>query len=1347
MEFRHSVFSLYRGVRLIQVLGHRLTTGTAIVFFSLFFLQTALAAEGDLRILQSDAGGLLVEFTPHYAAPTPVTVDGTTYQRYDLEGGIAAAGRTSGAPELPVRSVTVALAGTRGNSVETVTTEFEELTGVLLAPLPSAVDQNGEPVQRYSVDAAAYGRNDLLPADLCTLRRVAETQGRVLADLEFAPMQYNAARRLLRRYTRIIVRVSFGPAERPKGGAMPKGFVLNDAGARGSRPVRTKSAVLASSVLASGQWFRFNVTEEGIYKLTGQALLDAGVPASVDPHTISIYGNGGTETPLDVSAPAPDDLVQNAVDVVDAGSIGALDPSDYILMYGKTPRGWAYQPATKSFAHYLNHFSETNVYWLTYGTGAPKPMTQVPSAADPAPYVLSSVIDRVVREDEKTNILASGLEWQGQSFNGGDQITLVQPLPGIDPAAPVRYRFHLGSQSNSSSSFTVTEHGAVIGSIGLGGTQVGDYFASQFINGILDRTISPSIPDQQSQLRFAYNTPSATGKGFLDWLEITYRRNLVALADQFRFRAADTSAVMEFSVRGFSGGTVRIFDVTRFDSVVEVTPARISGDTCTFQTPGVPGTASDLFMVGPGGFKTPGALTPVPNQDLHGDPTEAENIIITHPDFLPAALRLKAHRERPGSDFLRTVVVTTEEIYNEFGGGIASPSAIRNYLRYRYNNQSVPPRYALLFGDGDYDYKRAIARGPNWVPPWETAESYQPLDTYAPEDDFVIFNTADRVNLGIGRLTSRSLPEANAIVDKIIAYETGPVNDPWKLRVTFVADDGLAGPGEDNGFTHVSHAETVAKHLPPLFEQRKIYLYQYPTVIAAGGRRKPAVNLAIHDQVNEGTVILNYSGHGNPRLWAHENVFVRETDFAFLHNTNKSFLLVAATCNFSDFDALSDQSGGELLLSMPGAGAIGVFSATRVVFAWENLLINEAFFANMFQVNSSGAVITQRLGDILYETKQTRTSDNDRKYFLLGDPAMVMAFPRLSATVDSINGVPSTQVAQLKALGHATVNATVRDSAAGPARPFNGQAQVVVYDANQTAQIVDPRWGTFSYPVDGNILFRGDQSVTGGAISASFVVPKDISYGNNLGRIVSYFWNSQEDGAGYSANVRIGGTDSLAAADSKGPGIALYLDSKGFRPGDLVSGSPLLIAELSDSNGINTSGAGIGHRLEAWLDGNPESIDLTNYYTSKKDTYREGTVEYRLTNLAEGTHRLRMRAWDTYNNSSIEETVFDVGTNTGLRLTNVLNYPNPVSRSTLFTFEQNQVSGIDAEVRIYTVAGRLIQTLATANATDERIQIPWDGRDRDGDELANGVYLYKVTARTHDGRYTSEVLGKLSILR
>jgi len=307
---------------------------------------------------------------------------------------------------------------------------------------------------------------------------------------------------------------------------------------------------------------------------------------------------------------------------------------------------------------------------------------------------------------------------------------------------------------------------------------------------------------------------------------------------------------------------------------------------------------------------------------------------------------------------------------------------------------------------------------------------------------------------------------------------------------------------------------------------------------------------------------------------------------------------------------------------------------------------------------------------------------------------------------------------------------------------------VVVYDANHGVRLTDPETNaSFTYVASGSSLFRGAASITRGELNTNFIVPKDISYSNNFGRITLYFSSGTADGAGYTTNVLIAGTDTTAPPDAQGPQIRLYLDGRGFRSGDVVSVSPTLIADLADSNGINSSTSGIGHRIEAWLDNQSQSLDLSDFYKSKVDTYREGTVEYSLGTLAEGSHKLRLRAWDTYNNSSTEETVFDVVTGVGLRLSNIYNFPNPFATSTVFTFEHNQVSPIDAEVRVYTVAGRLIQLLKTSNVTAPFVQVPWDGRDKDGDVPANGVYLYKVTARTLDGRFASEAFGKLSILK
>ena len=1314
--------------------------------FSEDLTAAGTAGRRDIRLVSSDASGVTLEYTPFWLRRPEITMGGKRLVRVDFAGRTSDEAPVPGTPDLGVRSVLLRFPSQDNNTVEIISETHDDSTGVLIAPQPTPARDDVDAAWEYPMDPQAYRRNELLPSAVAALKHFSGSPGSVLGQLSISPLQYNPALGTLRRYTRLVVRVRFGtrlPAERSPRTATATGVALNDLPpAPGLSSSVTVPAV--SSVLSSGLWFRFNVQNDGIYRLGGQTLLDAGVPSGTDPRTIQIFSNGGMEVPEELGAAPIDDLRENAVLLHDAGTQGQLDENDEILFYARGTRGWNYDAGSRRFSHRLNHFSESNVYWVRAGAAPAKAMAV--SALPVVSSVPPTVLGRMFREDEKINLLASGREWLGPVLNSGDQPTYLQILNGLDPTQPVSYIFHLGSHSSEYSTFTIREHD----------DQLGDPIVIRPIGGIYDRQLNdvtvprtrvPTFTGEQSQLRISYSG-GAAGNGYVDWYEIFYARQLKAVGDVFAFAAQDTSVVARYDINGFSGGTVTAFDVTRFDSAVIVPTVRQSADSASVVVQLTSGVPREICAVGPLGYRTPGALVKVPNEDLRGDTTGAEEVIVTHGDFMTAALRLKDFREHAPSP-LRTKVVDVAQIFNEFGGGIADPAAIRNYLRYAGRIWTVQPRYLLLFGNGDYDYRRIAARGPNWMPPWETDEvTFHPIRSYASDDDFGILNVGGRVDLGIGRLPARSLQQANVMVDKIIEYESSPVEDPWKIRATFVADDARTSDGIDFPPTlHFDHAEAVAELTDTLFEKRKIYLFEYPTVFTPSGRRKPDVNTAIVNQINEGTLLLNYSGHGNPRLWAHEYVFVRENDFPLLHNRGRYFVLIAATCNFSMFDVIGDQSGGELLVTMPGAGAIASFSATRPVYAGANRELNVVFFEELFQRDAFGRLKPERLGDVVMQTKQLLSdTTNDRKYVLLGDPGLRIGFPEMHASVDSLNGRPGNEVVQLRALSRASVQASVRDSLNG-ALDFTGRAQVVAYDADRTVQINDPDAGTISYKTAGSVLFRGDESVAGGTIRAEFIVPKDISYRDDFGRMTVYFSNPGSDGAGYTTNILVGGTDTSGAADTQGPAIRLYLDHRSFRPGDAVGAQPLLIADLSDPSGINTSGSGVGHRLEAWIDDRAESIDLSPYYTCTTDRFDSGTVQYRLPRLADGSHSLRLRAWDTYNNSSSTETRFDVGTGSGLTLSKVLNVPNPFSNSTVFTFEHNQAVPVDAEVRIYTVAGRLIQSLEITGISERFVRIPWDGRDRDGDIIANGVYLYKIIARTQDRRFANEALGKLSVLR
>jgi hypothetical protein len=367
-----------------------------------------------------------------------------------------------------------------------------------------------------------------------------------------------------------------------------------------------------------------------------------------------------------------------------------------------------------------------------------------------------------------------------------------------------------------------------------------------------------------------------------------------------------------------------------------------------------------------------------------------------------------------------------------------------------------------------------------------------------------------------------------------------------------------------------------------------------------------------------------------------------------------------------------------------------------------------------------------------------------------------LQFPSRFVSLDSVDhqAVDSAyaRAIDLKALAHVTVSGTIRDQSNRVDTTAGGDLTLVVSDASRESSIANfPSDGqSWPYLAPGGTIYRGENSVHNGRFNAGFVVPKDISYADSTtrGRIVGYFANVSTDGGGYTANVRVGGADSsVARSDAQGPSVNIYLQSRSFRAGDVVSSNPMLYVDMADSNGINTSTSGLGHRIEAWVNNSPQSKDLTEFYTSKKDSYQEGSVQYQLQSLPQGKNLLRVRAFDTFDNASTAETYFEVASTDQLTISDVLNYPNPFSSGTTFTFKQNQLNPLTVTVKVYTLAGRLIQTLEGLSSGDLFVRIPWDGRDRDGDILANGVYLYKVIAKTVDGRFSSEALGKLSIIK
>ncbi len=1323
--------------------------------------EPAAGLSDDVQVLRADAGSLLIEYRPRFSGRRTVQSGGREFLQVPFDAAVLTA--PPGSPDIRFRHLSFAVPTETGITARVVAADYTDIPGSALAPVPRTRVRDGlADVEIYEYDDQGAAPADWQPAAVTELAGVGMSRSLLIAGLRVYPVQYNSSSRTIRTYTRMQIEVRFGASNGPRPSDRDLELLgpalLNPGTPRSWTQAAGKKAAAVPSVLATGSWVRLTVTAEGVYRLSAEYLRGVGVPVSgVDPRTIRVFGNGGRELSEDPQAARPVDLEEIAI-AVEGEDDGQFGPDDYVLFYGRSTRGWRYDTASRTIRHTIHRYSEENYYWLTYGGAAGKRMGSLRSEPDPAGVVAETTLDGVFVEEEKVNILRSGKDWLGQSFSGsGSSFTYVSALPGLVTGTPVTYRYMLGSSATRTTTFTVRENGQTVGTHSLSAANPEAY--TYLATGSFQVSLTPSIPDGQSQLNFSYATYSDPGGvGYVDWLEILYRRMLWAVDGYLQFRAPDTTAIVEYRLQQFQSEPV-ILDVTNHANVRR---ARGVTGSYVFQVRETAGSGAVYCAATSQAWKTPAAAQAMQNQNLRGEADGADIIIVTSGEFRAAADRLKEFREQPAHGGLRVVIADVAQIYNEFSSGVPDVTAIRDYLKYAYDNWTLQPTFVLFLGWASYDYKGILGSKSSYVPTWQSAQSTNDVASYSTDDFFVKFGRGDLISLVNGRLSARTTSEALALVEKVIRYETSSIQDPWKQRMLFIGDDAWTPErGEvGDGVIHSEDTERLAtRFTPDEFEKIKIYLADYPTVTTAAGRRKPGAYQAIIDNVNRGVLVVSWAGHGNPSVWAHERVLETGTSLPLMVNEDRYPLFFLATCNFSQFDDPKAYTGGELLMNRRGGGAVAVISACRKVYAGSNATLAQGTFREMFGRDIYGRVAVERPATSLFHYKNgIGNYPNDQKYIVLGDPTTRLQYPTRYASIDSVNGepvdtvggVPRTDLIQLKSLSRVTVQGTMRDASNQFDPNFSGKVTLVVNDATRTQTIVNFYPGrNWDYLATGSTIFRGEHSVAEGRFTASFIVPKDVAYAdsNAAARIVGYVVAAGVDGSAYTGKIRIGGTDTTAVPDAQGPTVDLFLENRSFRPGDLVSPNPVLIVDLRDSSGINTSGSGIGHRIEAWVNNSTESIDITERYTSKLDNYREGSVQYALAGLAPGRNVLRVRAWDSYNNSSMSETYFTVAAAEGLTIADVFNYPNPFARETEFTFRHNQPTSISVAVKIYTVAGRLVHSLETVTAGDLFVRIPWDGRDRDGDEVANGVYLYKVVARTLDGRYTSEALGKLAKVR
>ena len=688
--------------------------------------------------------------------------------------------------------------------------------------------------------------------------------------------------------------------------------------------------------------------------------------------------------------------------------------------------------------------------------------------------------------------------------------------------------------------------------------------------------------------------------------------------------------------------------------------------------------------------------------------------------------------------------------------GAQDVTAIRDFVKHIYDQSDAGKeiKYLLLFGDASYDYKNRLPDNTDFVPCWESVNSLNTITSIATDDYFGYLDngegasSSDRVDIGIGRFPVDTPEEAKDAVDKSISYDsnTPQTMGPWRNRLTFVADDGDYN-------SHLNDAETLSKFINsryPVYDLNKLYLDAFPQISTPSGQRAPALNEAINSAIDAGTLIFNYSGHGGEVGLGHER-FMTIADINSWTNINKLTVFITATCEFTRYDDPELVSAGELAFLNKNGGAISLFTTTRATYASANLALNMAIFKNNLFEKVNGEY--PRFGDVIMHSK-VLGGDNDKKFVLIGDPALKMAYPKDLAKTTYINakavveGEPDT----LKALSKVRIQGEVTDDNGQKINNFNGAVFSTVFDKESVISTLgtDPDSRVTTFKMWNSILFKGEAAINNGTFDFSFVVPKDIAYKFGKGRISYYFDNKNTDGHGYSENIVVGGYNDQAASDTVGPKIRLYMNDTTFSSGDVTHADPVLYALLSDQSGINTTGNGIGHNITAVLDNNPgQSYNLNAYYVADEGDFTKGTVSFQLKELSEGSHVISLKAWDLYNNSSTASLSFVVEPSTKLVIEHLLNLPNPVTDATDFVFEHNQAGHVlKVKIDIFSLDGRRVKSLHVDLKPEgfSSGRIHWNCTTDTGQKISRGIYVYQLQVTAPDGE-TKYLRNKLVFIR
>ena len=1103
-----------------------------------------------------------------------------------------------------------------------------------------------------------------------------------------------------------------------------------------------KSKSLSNSVLANGEWFKIAVNTTGIHRISVSDFESSGVRVrGKNIADLAIFGNGGGPLPEKNSEPRIDDLAENAIFVADENNDGIFNNNDYILFYAEAANVWRYNSTSKWFEYVVHPYSTENYYFFTCtsGIGSGKRITDVSVSGLTTTSNTYTYIARSVINNDLVNTHNTGQIWVGEKFSSSTPsrtFNLSVPNPMI-AGSNLHARYALASVSKRNSSFTIDW--------GNGRNSINLYpLASNYVTDTNNITISGG---NTASFTITYNYGERLAAGYLDFIEINAVARLRFVAGQTDFRNFGSGTANSATKIHLSNcnRNVRVWDVSDLTNVRNMT-GTFSNDTLLFSASNE--SLREYIAFDGSSYYSPLRITPTGNQNLHAL-SSIDYVIVSHENYLEQAERIAdLHRIYDG---LTVAVVTPEQVYNEFSSGKQDAVAIRSLMKMLFDkNVSDPsesaPRHLLLFGKASYDNRNLKQNNQNTVVVYQSYASFDNEGvSYATDDFFGYLHdsesglTRESLDIGIGRLPARTTEEARIMTDKIENYITrkdfdiSSIKGDWRNSVVFLADDADPGAAGDVDFLLSSEytTEKISEKFPFL-NIEKIYADAYVQQSGAIGSFYPDVKNALAKSINYGCLLLNYVGHG---AWGNigSERYMDGSDIESYTNKYTLPFFMASTCTFGKFDMTDELSGGERFVMSANGGGIAIVAASRPIShsrSFDTKICMDALD------HSNGRQNT--LGDALMNAKNAVITPHAVN--LIGDPALRLSIPDKQVTVTKINNksVCDSIADTATVLSQITIEGEIRNADGSIANNFDGKIYATVFDRSATYYTLanDNEDTETPFTQQKSVIAKSTDTIAGGHFSYTFIVPKDVAYKYDFGKLSHYAQSGNSNATGCYKNVLFGGFNEEADNIVFRPLVRLFMNDSLFISGGSTDNNPSLYAILSDKVGINSVGSGIGHDITAILDGNANKIIVLNdfFETDINDNAR-GYIRYPLYNLAEGTHTLTLKAWNVYNYSSSATITFEVK-NGSPKIGRFFAYPNPAREKVSIHIEHNSPSKpTNAEVYIFDASGRMVRKITPAIDNGSYVvgNVEWDFRNESGAKVTNGVYYMRAIVSFDNG--------------